>query len=452
MRRAVLNNTNASMSPKPTLFQTVPLVREPQRRRDPFGFAEVATFYADLLAPDLTNRQRDARWLTILCWSLQQVQATVVAPSGVAGDYDRLRGLELRWVMQACQLPDQGKGRQLPGSRTVRRLSAEQYRNLQVEMGQGQWRRYRYVGPYAAYRSLLRHLALLEVDGWTLSPEGLGLARVAARLVPDPKPGNILRGDHDNGWLAYWLRRWPIAGSPPGSSDFLPGYAKALLPAERALITPKLFSDGSRRRAVADGLAASTARTHAELCGDLQRCLLGRGDWESRDRARLGKLEQFAYLADAAIDALDTTYRLTAQNQNAQPDVADVAACMAPELDRLVRACAQWGAGNVWPQVERFAAALRQECSPAHRLQRLLRLHEQSAGGLLWLRERDGKVDRVAQYAQPPGGYYRFRLAALAHLAKGCKVISTLPIALQGDKERQTDEEPDTAHEDAGNE
>ncbi|MDN2699274.1 hypothetical protein O0882_23440 [Janthinobacterium sp. SUN073] len=442
-----MNNTNASMPSKPVLFQTVPLVREPQRRRDPFGFAEVATFYADLLAPDLTNRQRDARWLTILCWSLQQVQATVVAPSGVAGDYDRLRGLELRWVMEACQLPDQGKGRQLPGSRTVRRLNLEQYLNLQLEMGQGQWRRYRYVGPYAAYRSLLRHLALLEVDGWTLSPEGRKLARVAAGQVPNPKPGNILKGDPDNGWLAYWLRRWPIASSPPSSSDFLPGYVKALLPAERALITPKLFPDGSRRRAVADGLAASTARTHAELCGELQRLLLVRNGWESRDRARLSKLEQFAYLADAAIDALDATYRLTAQNQNAQPDVAEVAAGMAPELDQLARACAQWGTGNVWPQVERFAAALRQKGSPAARLQRLLRLHEQSAGGLLWLRERDGKVDRVAQYAQPPGGYYRFRLAALAHLAKGCKVISTLPIALQGDRERQTDEEPDTENE-----
>ena len=38
-------------------------------------------------------------------------------------------------------------------------------------------------------------------------------------------------------------------------------------------------------------------------------------------------------------------------------------------------------------------------------------------------------------------------LAALAHLAKGCKVISKLPIALQGDRERQSDEEPDTENE-----
>lgn len=42
------------------------------RRGDPLGFRGVADWYADLLAPGLSNRTYDARWLTILMWTLHQ--------------------------------------------------------------------------------------------------------------------------------------------------------------------------------------------------------------------------------------------------------------------------------------------------------------------------------------------------------------------------------------------
>lgn len=84
------------MQTTPTVFLTLPPTRPPSRRRDPFGFSEVATYYADMLAPGLTNRQRDPRWLSILCWSIQQVQHGFSALDSDKERYDRLRGLELR--------------------------------------------------------------------------------------------------------------------------------------------------------------------------------------------------------------------------------------------------------------------------------------------------------------------------------------------------------------------
>lgn len=426
----------------PTLFQTMPPMREPQRRRDPLGFADVAAFYADLLAPGLTNRQRDARWITILCWSLQQVGQSFARVDDAQAKYARLQGLELRWVIQACSRNDNVKGRQLPGSRAINKLAPAQYRALRAHMQPDQWRRYRHLGPYAAYRGLLQQLALLNADGWTLSAAGRKLAAVAATQMPALCSANVVAADDENGWVAYWLRRWPLdqAASANANHPLLPGAGAALPRDERAVITPVLFAPASRLRAVALAMHGSAAPSHAALCGELQRQLLPQADF-APDRQKLAKLAQFAVLADAAIDALRAACQLTAGHAAGQPSAPQIAAGMAAELTALAQACRAWTSDGVWPQVDCFADGMRPARTADERLRQLVCMHEQSAGGLLWLKLRDDKLDRVAQHAQPPGGYYRFRLNALARLATGCKVLGALPLALRRDQQQEPDEE-----------
>ena len=57
------------------------------RRGDPLGFRPAADAFADLLAPGLSNRTYDARWLTILSWILVRVAET---RKGLGFDDDEL--------------------------------------------------------------------------------------------------------------------------------------------------------------------------------------------------------------------------------------------------------------------------------------------------------------------------------------------------------------------------
>jgi hypothetical protein len=425
---------------KPTLFQTIPQVHEAQRRRDPFGFAEVATFYADLLAPDLTNRQQDARWMTILCWSLRQVAITFPALNDNQAIYQRLRGLELRWVIQGCLAPEGQRKRQLPGKRAVEKLQGIGYRDLRKQMGEAQWRRYRSTGPYAAYRGLMQYLGLLQADAWTLTPAGLDLAATAAAHIPALNTAYIAPADDANGWIGYWLRRWRLSDSHVSARDFLPSPDK-LLSGERKIIVPLLFAEGERRRVVADCMQDSPDGSHADLCGVIQRQLLRDKSLSPSELSKLEKLASFSRLADAAITALRNAYRLTAASDNARPPLGEIAGKLEAELSALHKVCRAWGDDGVWPQVDRFVKNLKLQAGAEARLHCLLQLHENLAGGLLWLRARDGHIDRVARYAQPPGGYYRFRLNALAHLALGCGVIKALPGGLSSPQEQLNEED-----------
>lgn len=165
---------------KPKIFLSQAPINPPSRRRDPLGFAKVAADLADLLVPEITSRQYDARWLSILCWSIQRVNESLPKTATTEERYDRLRGLELRWVIEACSLDDGGKGRQLPGGRAVRLLlkkGSPDLGTIREQMGDAQWKRYRTSGPYSAYRGMLHSLALIDDGGWTLTNKGDALAR-----------------------------------------------------------------------------------------------------------------------------------------------------------------------------------------------------------------------------------------------------------------------------------
>jgi hypothetical protein len=87
-------------------YFTAPWEQMPIRRGDALGFRAGADYFADLMAPGLSNNTSDARWVSILSWCLQW--SHVAWRSAGGGDLARrddqraryawLRPLELLWV------------------------------------------------------------------------------------------------------------------------------------------------------------------------------------------------------------------------------------------------------------------------------------------------------------------------------------------------------------------
>ena len=96
-------------------FLTAPVERIATRRGDPLGFRASANRFADALAPGLSNRTVDARWLTLLCWALKRSRSAwdvhglgSLHYRGATRDfYDWLRPLELLWVARTLKLARQ---------------------------------------------------------------------------------------------------------------------------------------------------------------------------------------------------------------------------------------------------------------------------------------------------------------------------------------------------------
>src|SRR5688572_13730452 len=114
-------------------FYTAPVEDNAVRRGDPLGMRAVAEDMAEVLAPGLSNRTMDGRWFSIICWALQQSYAAWWALRAVEDDghvvtreaakeiYSWLRPLELLWLARTVKnTDDRGKGRQLPGVRSIR--------------------------------------------------------------------------------------------------------------------------------------------------------------------------------------------------------------------------------------------------------------------------------------------------------------------------------------------
>lgn len=421
----------------PTIFLSEAPARPASRRRDPLGFANVAAYYADMLAPELTNRQRDPRWLTILCWSLQQVASEFPNLSTDADRYARLRGLELRWIIEACRLDNGGKGRQLPGSRNVRdvrkRHGETQFATLRAQMGPEQWRRYRYVGPYASYRGLLQLLGLLDDDGWQLTDAGRKLAAFASSKVTSFTSHRALQllTDETSGWVSFWLRRWRAGTTIPTSSAFLPTHKSRLGKKEVELFGPALFATDSVRLHVAVAMQGAVAGSHSALCQHLQASLLILPGWSSDEKIRLAKLGAFAVLADVAIDAIKAAFEFVARHPDGTCPPKVAAAAIKAQLGALHIVCKRWGCDGIWPVVDQFAKAVGLESGPEKVLLALVRFHQQNAGGLLWVRLSGGCLDKAVRHSQAPGGFYRFRLETLSRLAFGCHIIDTLPACFE---------------------
>lgn len=428
------------------------------RRGDALGLRAVADQFADAVAPGLSNRIHDGRWVTILAWCLTRSYKlfyahggrSVQTPTEQAQRYAWLRPLELLWVARTIAIAEEDSGRRsLAGQRRVRPWYAAGKRSPRFGMTPEQLQAYRQSGMYGGYRLALRRWPELTLsgDGWTPGPTANTLAEWLDRKLDDARPSWELHfaekqklrkkpeHDDDHGW---WLKHyWPhfekkgpkadLNTLPRPRSDF------SRLP-EWKHLRPLVFGPdpaGLRRQQVALAVEEAEAPDHLEVCARL-------ADAFSPDPV-IALLPRFSHLADAGMELMDLIARgLGGQGRVPLTHIAadPEAAALCAELRE---AAAAWpvAGGAMQPRhletVHRFAGAINSQ-RPERCLQILLEYHELHGGGLRWFVLRDGKVEART----PPragSSRYRFRLWSLCRLGAQCGLLRDMPDALRGDGE-----------------
>ncbi len=430
-------------------YLTAEWEQEPVRRGDPLGFRGGTDYFADLLAPGLSNAVSDARWISILSWCLKWSHVVWTNAGGgeltrrddQRGRYAWLRPLELLWVDRTLE-SGQTTG-QLRGRRSIERWRNADRQIPNFAMSPDQFRRYRQVGTYGAYRVVFRTVpGLTTGDGWTPAPTALSLAN----LVNDSLPRNVrLRQEHfDNttkwgSWSAgnearYWIEKgWQNSSSPSGG--FLPtpenALSKRLPEAERRLIEAALFGAGSVRRLTAEVLVdAKSARSHIDLCHTLAN---SNKLSKKIHPASLASLPSFSHFADTAMHAMRGLWdQINSDETKQAPTVAKLARStdLQSRFELLRDASGAWlrAPGRIaFPHddlVARLATAMRDAASPLDQLKTLARHHQEYGGGRRWFREQSGKLIPLVADTGIVASDYRFRLRPLSRLAAQCGVAS----------------------------
>lgn len=457
----------------PRVLFTAPWDPPVVRRGDALGLRALADQFADAVAPGLSNRVRDGRWVTILAWCLARSQEVFHARGGrsvqtrddQAERYGWLRPLELMWVARTIALAEDWRERSLAGQRRVRPWYEDDEQSTpRFGMSQDQFRAYRQTGMYGGYRLAFRKWPGMTVfgNGWTPGPATNRLAKwMDGKLGAARPPWPLHLGDdHDDSPLKrmpklglgdkhdWWLRHWTTfdEGGRNADENTLPRRRGDFKPLpERNMLEPLVFGDdrdGTRRRAVAKEIQDASASDHFEICDRL-------ADVFGRIDPSVALLPKFARLADAGMDAMDLIAGALG-NKSSVP-LAEVAgeSDAAGVCDELRAAAGAWlGAGAMQPRhietAHRFASAITSS-RPIECLRALLEHHEIYGGGLRWFVLRSGKVEAKT----PPGAgssRYRFRLWSLCRLGAQCGVLRGMPAALRTDQEAEEDGE---ASEDA---
>src|SRR5690606_25933103 len=113
---------------EPRILFTEPWEPVVVRRGDALGLRALADLFAEAVAPQLSNRVSDGRWLTILAWCLVRSHQAFRASGGRSTasrqeQWERdewLRPLELMWVARADANAADWRERPLSGQRRVR--------------------------------------------------------------------------------------------------------------------------------------------------------------------------------------------------------------------------------------------------------------------------------------------------------------------------------------------
>jgi hypothetical protein len=447
------------------------------RRGDALGLRAGADYFADLLAPGLSNATSDARWISLLSWCLKW--SHVVWSNAGGSDLSRrddqraryawLRPLELLWVDRTLE-SGQTSG-QLRGRRSIERWRKADRQLPNFAMSPDQFRRYRQIGTYGAYRVVLRTVpGLTTGDGWTPDDTALALAN----LVNDSLPRDVrLQQEHfENGtkwghWSSgdeprYWVERgWQTSWAKIGGLLPTPdnAVAKRLPREERLLLEPALFDTSSIRRATAEVLAsAKAARSHTDLCDALASSSMLSKKLEP---ASVASLPAFSRIADAAMHAMRGLWdQINLDEAKQAPTVEKLArsAELQSRFDLLRDASVAWlraPGRSGFPHdevVTRLAEAVRNASSPLDRLRMLARHHHELGRGRRWFREQAGKVVPLVADTGIAASNYRFRLRALSRLAAQCGVAN-MNIALHAVAEPEFDSvatrEPDDEEGDA---
>ena len=427
-------------------YFTAPWYPTPIRRGDALGFRAGADYFADLLAPGLSNATSDARWISLLSWCLYWSHVVWCKAGG--GDLSRgegqraryawLRPLELLWVDRTLE-SGQTTG-QLRGRRSIERWRKAGRQSPNFAMSPDQFRRYRQVGTYGAYRVVLRTVGLTTGDGWTPAET----ARKLAKIVNDSLPADV-RLQHENfprstkwgHWTddeaRYWVRQgWPDAFTKAGIGP-LPtadnAISKRLPEAERRVLEPLLFGAESTRRVTAEALAgAKGAPSHADLCD-----ILASSDALSKkiEPESLAPLPAFTRFADASMDAMRGLWSEINTDDAAQAPAIKKLACSSEvrsNLEMVRETGAAWlhaPARSMFPHddvITRMAEAMQAAKTPIEQLRVFVYHHHEHGGGRHWFREQEGKIVPLVADTGIAASDYRFRLRPLIRLAAQCGV------------------------------
>ena len=438
------------------------------RRGDALGLRALADQFADAIAPDLNNRIRDGRWVTILSWCLARSQevfhasgSRMIATRLQQRDrYAWLRPLELMWVARTIVLVDDWKNRSLAGQRRVSAWLDGDKRMERLGMSIDQFRAYRQTGMYGGYRLAFRKLPGMTIhgDGWTPGIETNRLAKWLDCKLGAAKPQWSFHGDgYEDGSISsrsigkskdecsFWLRNWMSFehGGRKYDENTLPrpraDYRK--LP-EAELLKPLLFGNdqrGKMRQLVAQEVARSSGYRHIDACRHLGRVL------------KLPLFPLFSRLADAGMDAMEFIAD-SLQNRPRVPlvDIANQARAATVHKE-LVGAAVAWKKVSVYEEIRHIESAHlfadRMHASgPIGTLRALLRYHEEFGGGLLWFVLRDGQVETRTP-SRGPSSRYRFRLWSLCRLATQCGVLRSMPKVIRSMDEPESDSTPETGDE-----
>lgn len=418
------------------------------RRGDALGLRAGADYFADLLAPGLSNGTTDARWISILSWCLKWSR---IAWHGAGGGdlsqrdvqrarYAWLRPLELLWVDRALE-SGQTTG-QLRGRRSIERWRKNARKASIFAMSQDQFRRYRQVGTYGAYRVIFRTISgLTNGDGWTPEATALKLADIVNKSLPvqvQLKQVHFDKRIHWGNWSngkepAYWIKHgWSTwgknvkEGKLPSANDNID---KCITDDdERKLLEDVLFSEGSIRRVVANALAdVKSATSHLDLCNQLANNV------ELKKIVGLELLEllpAFSRLADAAMHAMRGLWAKI--NQDGETPIQKIEEIsnwdvLEPLFEQLKQASEGWlglEKRRSFPHGEvatKLAEAMCGAKTPLAQLKALAQHHHEYGGGRRWFREQDGKLVRDTGST---ASNYRFRLRSLCLLAAQCGVAN----------------------------
>ena len=399
--------------PNSRILLTAPWEPVIVRRGDALGLRALADQFADSIAPDLSNRIRDGRWVTILAWCLARSHEVfhVFGARSVATHtqqrerYAWLRPLELMWVARTISLAEDWRDRSLAGQRRVRPWC--EYNNKATDrfgMSIDQFRAYRQTGMYGGYRLVFRkwHGMTLQGNGWTPGPAtNRLLAKWLDEKVAAARPvwPLSLGDDHDNSLLKqkprlgrgyqhdWWLRQWKTfdRGGRGADKNTLPRRKDDFekLP-ELDLLKPLVFGEdrkGQRRLKVARAVARAAAVDHREICEHLSRVF-------SNDCV-IALLPRFARLADAGMEAMDVIAAALRSkpsvmlNDLARLDSAKIACreIMTAAKEWLLNADVQFRHIDT---AHRFANAIT-SAQPIQCIEKLLQHHQTYGGGLRWL-------------------------------------------------------------------
>ncbi len=352
---------------EPRILFTAPWEPVVMRRGDPLGLRAFTDQLADSIAPDLSSRVRDGRWVTILTWCLVRSQEVFHA-TGMRSVHTRaeqmeryswLRPLELMWVARTIALADDWRKRPLSGQRRVRPWYEDDDRSTpRFGMTADQFRAYRQTGMYGGYRLTFRKWPGMTVagDGWTPGSAAVRIADWLEDKLGSARPSWPLHheGDHDGGPLTrvpklgkggkhdWWLRRWPefCDGGRRADENTLPRPKEEFRPLpEGELLKSVIFADdhaGKRRLAVARGVAKAEGADHAAICDHL-------GQVFGNVRA-FEVLPRFSRLADAGMSAIDLVAK--ALRGKSQVSLSEVAASggAAGVCEELEAAAHDWQA------------------------------------------------------------------------------------------------------------